>query len=246
MINYTNIEHSFKTFKSNKPFDHCVVTNFFDDNTAAELEKEFFEYNNSNWFYYHNQIEDKKTLNHWDRFPSTTYKVFSLLNSSKFVEKLSSWAGVALYPDVGLHGGGWHIHANGGNLNPHLDYNIHPKLGLQRKLNIIIYLSSQLKPEHGGHLGLWNGTETEPLNLEKEIIPQFNTAVIFDTTQNSWHGMSKSLVCPDEVYRKSIAVYYLCDAPNKTVSRNRALFALREDQKFNKDLQEFVKKRAGL
>jgi len=35
------------------------------------------------------------------------------------------------------------MHAAGGNLNPHLDYSIHPKMGLQRKLNVIIYLFTQ-------------------------------------------------------------------------------------------------------
>jgi hypothetical protein len=55
---------------------------------------------------------------------------------------LSKKLDLFLYPDPGLHGGGWHMHGAGGNLNPHLDYSIHPKSGLMRKLNIIIYLSN--------------------------------------------------------------------------------------------------------
>ena len=31
--------------------------------------------------------------------------------------------------------------------------------------------------------------------------------IIFDTTCNSWHGLPEPLKCPDQEYRKSIAVY---------------------------------------
>ena len=41
--------------------------------------------------------------------------------------------------DIGLNGGGWHTHKRGGKLNTHLDYSLHTKLKLERKLNIINY-----------------------------------------------------------------------------------------------------------
>ena len=50
----------------------------------------------------------------------------------------------------GLNGGGWHIHANGGKLNPHLDYSMYPKLPYQRKLNIIVYLQPNWEESWGG------------------------------------------------------------------------------------------------
>jgi len=88
--------------------------------------------------------------------------------------------GYSFYIDHGLHGGGWHIHGHGGNLNPHLDYSIHPKMKLMRKLNIIIYMSKELDDTHGGHLGLWDHdlTRNGPGKLVKEIQPKFNRAVI--------------------------------------------------------------------
>lgn len=55
-----------------------------------------------------------------------------------------------------MHGGGWHVHANNGNLNPHLDYTIHPKVKYQRRLNLIIYLEESYKDKYGGHLGFWS------------------------------------------------------------------------------------------
>ena len=235
-----------KNFKNNQPFDHCVVENFLNPEVAHAVEKEFLEYEDSKWFYYKNAIEDKKALNDWNVFPALTYKLFRELISKDFIQVLSQEIGIPLYQDPGLHGGGWHIHSAGGNLNPHYDYSIHPKLGLQRKINIIIYVSSDLKEEHGGHLGLWAQGEknNEPGELVKIVQPKFNSAVIFDTTQNSWHGMCKPLVQPEGIYRKSLAIYYLTDPPLNADTRERALFAPRDDQKENESVKKLIQKRA--
>ena len=213
--NNDGLQKSLVEFKNNSPFDHCVIDDFLLPEIAAGVESEFMDYDDPRWFYYKNAIEDKKALNDWNAFPPLTYRVFRELISDKFISTLSQALGVKLYQDPGLHGGGWHIHGTGGNLNPHYDYSIHPKVGLQRKVNIIIYMSSDLKEEHGGHLGLWShdAANNAPLNLIKVVQPKYNRAVIFDTTQNSWHGMCRPLVQPEGIYRKSLAVYYLTAPP---------------------------------
>ncbi len=234
-------------FTNNSPFDHCVVDNFFTKDIADRLSKEFIPYDSDMWFFYKNPIENKKALNDWNVFPQTTYKAFAELQGDKILNILSNAVGKRLYVDPGLHGGGWHIHGVGGNLNPHLDYSIHPKMGLQRKLNIIVYMSQELQPDlHGGHLGLWrNDTATnQPGDLLVEIEPIFNRAVIFDTTQMSWHGMSRKLNQPDGIYRKSLAVYYLCE-PSKDASKvQRALFAPRENQKHDEEVKRIIELRS--
>ena len=80
--------------------------------------------------------------------------------------------------------------------------------------------------------------------MAKKIDCKFNRAVIFDTTQNSWHGFAEELKCPNGIYRKSIAMYYLTDPPEDVDTRYRALFAPSEDQKDNIEIQEFIKNRA--
>jgi hypothetical protein len=233
-------------FKGAQPFDHCVIDNFFTPGVAEQLEGEFIKYDDPKWFYYKNAIEDKKALNDWNQFPQTTYAVFSELMSKDFVEIVRNCLGVNIYVDHGLHGGGWHIHGNGGNLNPHLDYSIHPKLGLLRKVNIIVYLSKELRDQHGGHLGLWghSPSENNPGSLVAEVEPKFNRAVMFDTTQNSWHGISRKLIVPDGVFRKSLAIYYLTEPPFGTDPREKALFAPRDEQKGDKDIENLIKLRA--
>ena len=247
MINIDKLVASMRSFRGNRPFDHCVVDGFFESELAIKLEKEFLPYNSDEWFVYDNVLENKKALNNWNKYPETTYKVFSHLVSDEFVKILEKFCG-SLYSDPGLHGGGWHIHGTGGNLNPHLDYHIHPKLKKVRKLNIIIYLSSNLNPEeHGGHLGLWahDSDNSAPGNLISEIEPLFNRAILFDTTQNSWHGMSRKLQAPADIYRKSLAIYYLTDPTiDDFDGRQKALYAARPEQKGQHDIEELIRQRA--
>ena len=116
------------------------------------MEQEFPDFDDILWHEYRNAIEIKKVCNNSNVFPKLTYQVFSYLNSDAFVNTLSEilFDEKILYSDIGLNGGGWHIHKRGGRLNTHLDYSLHPKLGLQRKLNIIIYLNSKWQKAWGG------------------------------------------------------------------------------------------------
>ena len=59
------------------PFYHYIVYNFFPEETAELISNEFISYSNENWFVYKNQIENKKTLQDWGKFPKHTYKLFN-------------------------------------------------------------------------------------------------------------------------------------------------------------------------
>jgi len=245
-IDFKNLSQNLKNFKKGEPFHHCVIDNFFHKDIARKLSKEFPAYDSKEWYVYKNAIENKKASNNWNLFPEITYKVLTYLSSQEFASYLSESFNKKLYPDIGLHGGGWHIHSNGGNLNPHLDYSIHPKLRLQRKINLIIYLSELMTKDMGGEFGLWSGDSNAPNDLAKTVQPLFNRAVIFDTTQNSWHGMVNPVTCPSDVYRQSMAVYYLCDLEDNADSHERALFAPRDNQKGDEDVENLIEKRYGI
>lgn len=247
MINLDILEKGFSTEFDNAPFDHVVIDNFLDRKTLDGIVDEFPEFSSSDFLEYRNSLEEKKTLNAWYLMPKTTYSLFQYLNSPSFVDKLSSLFGQPLFADSGLHGGGWHVHADGGNLNPHLDYSIHPKLGLQRLVNIIIYVSPNIRECHGGHLGFWghNDQENCPGALVKEVAPLFNRAVIFNTSQNSWHGMSRPLTLPKTVFRQSLAIYYLCEPMDSARTNDRALFAPRQDQLEDQEIKKLIKARTS-
>lgn len=235
-------------FKGAAPFDHVVIDNFLPTALAAALENDFPVDKLSELYSYNNPLEHKFASNNWNLFPPTTYSFLEYLNSADVVEKMSLLCGVQLKADFGLHGGGWHIHGDGGKLNPHLDYSIHPKLGLQRKLNLILYLSSNWKEEYGGHLGFWSNDahQNQPAKLEKEVSVGFNKALIFDTTQYSWHGISRMIKAPEGCFRKSLAIYYLCKPSEDAPLHARALYAPTEDQKSDEAILEMIRKRVNV
>ena len=137
------------------------------------------------------------------------------------------------------------MHSRGGKLNIHLDYVINPKLNLQRKLNLIVYLTEDWDTSWGGGLELWSHNEETNLPDKREVVVDniFNRAILFDTTQNSWHGLPQPITCPEGVYRKSIAVYYMTDIPENTNQRKRALYAPTKEQENDSEVLDFIKER---
>jgi hypothetical protein len=233
----------------NFPFYHHIIDNFFDLETARKIESEFPEYNCPAWFEYNNPLEIKRTCNNWYYFGPETYKTFAYLNSREFILHLQKITGIQkLYPDIGLHGGGLHLLGKGGKLNVHLDYSIHPKLNLQRKLNLIIYMTEDWDYKWGGSLELWSHDKVKnrPLNKIVTVNNIFNRAVLFDTTQNSWHGFPEPMICPESKYRKSLAVYYLTDPPKGTDPRPRALYAPTKEQENNPEILRLIEERVKL
>ena len=81
--------------------------------------------------------------------------------------------------------------------------------------------------------------------MESSIIPIFNRAVLFDTTQNSWHGVTEGIFCPKDQYRKSLALYYLIPTNDLDNKRQKALFAPREEQIGNSEVENLIKTRSG-
>ncbi len=234
---------------ANHPFYHQIIDNFFNQEQAKRISQEFPEYNSDIWFCYNNPLENKKTCNNWYQFGPEIYKTLTMLNSKEFIKQLQKITGISkLYPDIGLHGGGLHIHGTGGKLNVHLDYSIHPKLKLQRKLNLIIYLEEDWNTEWGGNLEFWshNKEKNKPDKRFVTIDNAFNRAVLFDTTQNSWHGFPEPLTCPEGKYRKSLAVYYLTDPPEGTDQRPRALYAPTKEQENDPEILKLIQERVKL
>jgi 2OG-Fe(II) oxygenase superfamily len=133
-------------------------------------------------------------------------QLFHFFNSRpvlEFLEGLTSIEG--LIPDPYFVGGGFHETGPGGKLGIHADFRINEKLHLHRRINVIIYLNDDWKPEWGGSLELWDrGMKAK----RHEVLPLFNRCVIFNTDADSFHGHPDPLATPEGVFRRSIALYY--------------------------------------
>lgn len=248
MINQQNWASLREQFLEAEPFNHIIIDNFWTDEVAEVLANDYPDYDSSVWHaHYHNAIEDKKACNHWDKFPATTYRAFSYLNSTEFLDIIQAITGQdTVIPDVGLHGGGWHCHHKGGKLNIHLDYSIHPKLQLERHYNLIVYMTKDWNPDWRGGLELWSNGSTGPGELITTVENRFNRAVLFDTTQSSWHGLPDDLTCPEGIYRRSMAVYYLTEPAQDADPRGKALFAPHGDQVNDPAVLELIKQRSNV
>ncbi len=250
-INWGLVTKEWHESTATGPFNHVVIDNFFNEESAVALSKEFLAWDDPLWNHYNNPIEKKKTMNAYDKFKINTYQAFFELGSTEILSNLDRLlCSSGLYFDAGLNGGGQHSYPAGCNLNAHLDYSLHPKLGLERILNIIIYLTPGWKPEYNGGLELWthDTVNMQPGECVKVLENKFNRAVIFQTNQNSWHsvGIHQKVNYPEGVYRNSLAAYYLTDPSLETDSRGKALFAPSETQKGNAEILNLIKKRSNI
>jgi hypothetical protein len=136
-----------------------------------------------------------------------------------------------LETDPHLHGGGLHAHCYRGRLDLHLDYSIHPITLKERRLNLIVYLNSEWKEDWGGELELWDhGDEGHPETLAKAIAPKHNQAILFRTSDTSYHGVPNAIAEPTAV-RKSMAIYYVSPRRTNIVHRPKARFVARPGEK---------------
>lgn len=246
-INSNNFSNSLNNFNYKKPFPYTIIDNFFKKAVAKQLEKEFLAYNNKNLHVYNNYCEVKKSCNNWNLFPPLTYKVFTILNSKKILKLMTKKLNISkLFADCGLHGGGWHMMYKNGKLNPHLDYARHPKIDVQRKLNLIIFLTSGWKKSWGGESCFYFRNvknKNMPGKLSIKIFPKFNRAILFDVSNYGWHSVER---IKSKKVRKSIATYYLIPLKKKgKIKRQKALYAPTKKQMGNKKVLKFIKMRSN-
>lgn len=190
------------------PFEHIIIPNFLNENVANSLYEQFPEdITSDNWHKYYNPIEVKYAHDNMEKMPDNFKEMFYLLSTKEICSKFSKLSNIpGLEPDPYLHGAGLHILPRNGRLHLHLDYEKHPYLNKERRLNLILYLTKDWNPEWNGDTQLWN-KEMDKCVVKSPVI--FNTAIIFKTNEISWHGLPDKITCPEGVYRKTLAYYFI-------------------------------------
>lgn len=190
-----------------EPFPHIVINNFLPDELINQILNNFP----------HESVEKEVNfeIGYAGQFKrqipplncnSFNRNLFAFLNSEPVLRFIESITGIdKLIPDPYFSGGGYHETKAGGLLGIHADFRINKELNLNRRINMIIYLNEEWKPEWGGALELWDKSMT---SVQESVLPILNRCVIFNTDQDSFHGHPDPLTCPDSVSRKSIALYY--------------------------------------
>tara|TARA_B100000989_G_scaffold66698_1_gene46371 strand:+ start:1048 stop:1905 length:858 start_codon:yes stop_codon:yes gene_type:complete len=238
-------------YNSEKPYPNTIIPNFFDEKFLNDIASEFPDLSRLNDIKsYNNKNEIKLASNDFGKFPDKIKEMFNYLNSEEFLKFLQFVTSIKekLISDKDLNGGGLHEIKRGGLLKVHTDFNRHPTLPLDRRLNILIYLNKNWKNEYGGELQLW---DRDMKNCVRKIPPLFNTLVIFNTTDFSNHGHPDPLMCPSDKSRRSLATYYYSDGrpenevlinkKNRTEFKDREGFNNETSQK-NETIKNFLRK----
>jgi 2-oxoglutarate-Fe(II)-dependent oxygenase superfamily protein len=194
-------------FCSANPYPHVVIDDFLRPEAADLLAREFPGADALAWDHYAAAgLEVKLGSSREEDFPELHRSAIHDLNSGIFIRFLERLSGIdSLLPDPHLFGGGLHITRRDGVLGIHADFNWHEKLQAHRRLNLLIYLTPDIKPEYGGELELW---DTKASRMVRKIEPLFNRAVLFVTRSDTFHGHPNPWAAPMAIDRQSIAMYY--------------------------------------
>lgn len=214
-----NISVLRQQFLNASPYNFIVIDNFLDELLIKEVELELRTLQEDNWydkttnFSYINNESDCETqskkiaLNIRTQIPEKTNNVIDLFSSPqmiKFIEDITNIP--SLQADPYLLGGGVHKTTTNGHLSVHCDFNIHPQLQKHRRVNALLYLNSNWKPEHQGQLEFWN---RDMKSCAHSIEPILNRLVIFRITDDVLHGSPNKWL--DLQPRLSLAFYYYTD-----------------------------------
>ena len=198
-------------YVSAQPFEHAVFEGLVPAAVLEAVLEEFPAPGENAWISYESENERKLASTPETRMGEATLQLLAELNSSIFVDFLERLTGITgLVPDPHLVGGGLHQILPGGHLGVHVDFDRHPRTGLERRLNVLVYLNRDWDEEYGGALELWRA---EPRRCEQRILPTWGRVVVFSTTDRSYHGHPEPLACPEGMTRKSLALYYYSLAP---------------------------------
>jgi hypothetical protein len=205
-------------FRSADPFPHLAIDQFFAPTFCERLITEFPPFDRGNYLNESGLPGGKSTVEDIRSLGGAYALADDLFQSADFSSLMSELTGIPdLLYDQMYVGGGTHENRPGQELDPHVDFNYHPHQGWHRRLNLIVYLNPEWNEDWGGsiefHEDPWRPAEQ---NRIRRVVPLANRAILFETSERSWHGFE--VICQPRdhrpISRKSLAIYmYTKDRP---------------------------------
>jgi hypothetical protein len=193
-----------QSFAGASPFAHVVLH----DTLAvpvSELSPKFPDPDWAGWHRYGDEYQRAKMIcNDIAAIPQPLSDLIDELSRPAFLRFLEVVTGIPkLLVDPYLEGGGLHCSGPGGILAPHTDFHLYPRLGVYRRVNVLLYLNEEWEESWGGCLELFPPGGDTPA---KVVVHRWGTCVIFRTDDNSLHGFSQPIA--GDRWRRSVALYY--------------------------------------
>jgi 2OG-Fe(II) oxygenase superfamily len=258
LIDFTTLEAELEqkvdAYRSAAPFPHIVLDDVLRPEVFDKAVGEFPGIRDEFWQGYLHVNETKYSNTQPDTWGPTLHDIAQEFCGERFIGFLQRLTGIEdLLPDWTMDGGGLHQTLNGGHLNIHADFTTHhTRENLARRVNILLYLNEEWRDEWGGKLELWDKDMTA---YQDRVTPAGNRMLIFTTTFDSFHGHPDPLTCPDDVARRSMALYYFTEEenavrrstnyqarPDESRARKAAIWADRKAL----DLYDRTKRRLGI
>lgn len=233
-----------RRFQDGDPIRHAVIEDFLEPQTAARAARAFPNPQQME-IAFAGLPEVKNAEQRIGLLDPVFRAIFDEMRSPRFMRWLSSVTQIPdLTSDPELHGGGLHQGADGSYLDVHADFNVHPQLGLYRRLNVLIYLNETWQPGWQGYLELWSRDMKE---CRQYIEPTFNRCVIMETHDHAFHGY-KELRLPPGTTRKSLATYYYSAqrSDSQTEEKHDTVFQLRPEQQRATGMRQFFRRLTAL
>jgi len=207
------------------PYPHIVIDDFISPAALEACLADFPKAADPDSQTFDRAQERYKTSYNPDHLSPRARSFFYALNSRPFVQLLENMTGIkGLIPDPHYLGGGFHETTQGGHLDIHADFNLHPLMKVERRLNLLIYLNKDWRPDYGGALELW---DTDMKGCVKSVTPAFGRCVVFSTDATSFHGHPAPVAHPRGQSRRSIALYYYTATWDETKRRFTTQFKKR-------------------
>jgi hypothetical protein len=250
-----------RAFLEAKPFGFVAMDDFLDRAFCEQLIREFPAFEERRARNEMGEVGRKATVPEIATLGPAYRKFDQLMRAPELLDWMGRVASVPkLVYDPDYVGGGTHENLDGQDLDIHVDFNFHPRRPLHRRLNLIVFLNPEWERDWGGCLELHQDPWNPEGSTVASVVPVANRAVLFETTETSWHGFT-AIRLPEakkQISRRSLAVYfYTRERPAKetapshgTIYVPRALPAhLREGYELRpsdmRDLRDLLTRRDG-
>jgi hypothetical protein len=217
----TDVDALAARFRQREPFRHIVIDDFLTTEFCTRLLEQFPPFERGNARDEAGEPGNKSTVEAVRGLGPAYAALDDAVQSRDFLDLVGRITGTdALLYDPWYFGGGTHENRSGQNLDAHVDFNRHPVERWHRRLNLIVYLNHEWDASWGGALELHSDPRGEGDRVIS-IAPLFNRAVIFETTEWSWHGFPRIQLPSgrESTTRKSVALYfYTKDRPTEELA----------------------------
>jgi len=197
-------------FQKAKPFKHACIDNFLEPEAAESLLRDFPKFDPVYARNEFGEVGRKAVRTDLARISGFYKSFFEYISSGSFLRSVSAITGIPdLLFDPGMYGGGTHENLHGQGLYPHVDFNYDLQCDRHRRLNLLLYLNKEWHDEWGGAIELHSNPRKPEDDRVIGYSPVFNRAVIFETSEYSWHGFPQIDLPADkrQLSRKCISIY---------------------------------------